>query len=128
LRSTLSRFSRLLGEEVLVNVGQDTTLGDSNVSKKLVQFLIITDGELKMAGNDTGLLVVTSSVSGQLENFSCEVLKDSSEIDGGTSTNTLSIVALPQETMDTADGEGETSLRRTALTGFPTGSLSSFSS
>lgn len=86
-----------------------------------------------MTGNDTGLLVVTGSVSSQLENLSSEVLEDSSEIDGSTSTNTgkesvpntlnekvvcqnipLSIVALPQETMDTTDGESETSLRRTA--------------
>lgn len=86
-----------------------------------------------MTGNDTGLLVVTGSVSSQLENLSSEVLKDSSEIDGSTSTNTrkesvsntlngkvvcqnipLSIVALPQKTMDTTDGESETSLGRTA--------------
>jgi hypothetical protein len=59
-------------------------LSDGDVSQKLVQFLIVTDGELEMAGDDTGLLVVASSVTSQLENFSRQVLKDSSEIDGST--------------------------------------------
>jgi hypothetical protein len=68
----------------LVNVGQDTTLGDCDVSEKLVQFLIVADGQLEMTGDDTGLLVVTGGVTGQLEDFSCEVLKDGSEVDGST--------------------------------------------
>jgi hypothetical protein len=67
-----------------VNVGQDTTLCDCDVSEKLVQFLIVSDGELEMTGNDTGLLVVTGGVTSQLEDFSREVLEDSSEVDGGT--------------------------------------------
>jgi hypothetical protein len=67
-----------------VDVGQNTTLGDGNVSEKLVQLLVIADGELKMTGDDTGLLVVTSGVASQFEDFSCEVLKDSCEVDGST--------------------------------------------
>lgn len=49
-----------------MNVGQDTTLGDGDVTKELVQLLIVPDSELKMARNDTGLLVVTGSVASQL--------------------------------------------------------------
>lgn len=41
-----------------------------------------------MTGNDTGLLVVTGSVSGQLENLSSKVLKDGSEINRSTGTDT----------------------------------------
>ena len=67
-----------------MNVWQDTTLCDCNMSQKLVQFLIVSDGELEMTWNDTGLLVVTSSVTGQLKNFSREVLENSSEVDRGT--------------------------------------------
>ena len=67
-----------------MNVWQDTTLCDCDVSEKLVQFLIIADGELEMTGNDTGLLVVAGSVTSQFEDFSCEVLKDGSEINGST--------------------------------------------
>lgn len=72
------------GMLTLVNVGQDTTLGDCDVSQKLVQFLIVTDGELEMTGNDTGFLVVTGGVTSQLENFGRKIFEDSSEVDGGT--------------------------------------------
>ena len=54
----------------LVNVGKDTALGDGDVSEELVQFLIVADGELEMTWDDTGLLVVTSGVTGQLEDLS----------------------------------------------------------
>lgn len=41
-----------------------------------------------MTGNDTGLLVITGSVSSQLENLSSEVLEDGSEVNRSSSTNT----------------------------------------
>jgi hypothetical protein len=41
LRSATLLSGRLLGQKVLVDVGQDTTLSDSNVTKKFVQFLIV---------------------------------------------------------------------------------------
>jgi hypothetical protein len=91
-----------------VNVWQDTTLSDCDVAQKLVQLLIVADGELEMTRDNTGLLVVTSGVASKFENFSCEVLEDGCEVHWGTSTDTLSVVALSQETVDTANGEGET--------------------
>lgn len=97
-----------------MNVGKDTTLGDGDVPKELVQLLIVADGELEVAGNDTSLLVVASGVASQLEDFGRKVLKDSSQVDGGTSTDALGVVALPEETVDTADRERQTSLGRTA--------------
>lgn len=51
-------------KHTLMNVRQNTTLRDGNVTKKLVQFLVISDCELEMTGNDTRLLVITSSVTG----------------------------------------------------------------
>jgi len=68
----------------LVDVGENTTLGDGDVSEKLVQLLVVADGELQVTGDDTGLLVVTSGVTGQLEDFGSEVLEDGSEVDGST--------------------------------------------
>ena len=97
-------------QRTLVNVGEDTTLGDGDVAEKLVQFLIVADGELEMTGDDTGLLVVTSGVASQLEDFGSQVLKDGSEVDGSAGTDTLSVVALAEETVDTTDGESETGL------------------
>jgi len=98
-----------------VNIWEDTTLGDGDVAEELVQFLVIADGELKMTGDDTGLLVVTGGVSGQLEDFRGEVFEDGGKVDRGTGTNPLSVVAFPQETVDTTDGESKTGLGRTAL-------------
>jgi hypothetical protein len=67
-----------------VDVWQDTTLGNGDVAEKLVQFLVVADGELKVARDDTGLLVVTSGVASQLKDFSREVLKYGSEVDRST--------------------------------------------
>ena len=43
--------------------------------------LVVTDGELEMAGDNTLLLVVACSVSSELEDLSGEVLEDSGEVD-----------------------------------------------
>jgi hypothetical protein len=75
----------------------------------------LTDSELQVTGDDTGLLVVASGVTGQLEDLGSQVLEDGSEVDGSTGTDTLSVVALPQQTVDTSDGESETGLGRTAV-------------
>lgn len=65
-------------KRTLVDVGQNTTLGDSDVTEQLVQLLVVADGELEMTRNDTGLLVVASSVTSQLEDFSSQVLEHGS--------------------------------------------------
>lgn len=54
------------------------------MTEKLVQLLIVSDRELEMAGNDTGLLVVAGSVASQLENLGSEILKDGSEVNRST--------------------------------------------
>ena len=96
-----------------MDVGKDTALCDCDMTKELIQFLVIADGELEVAGDDTGLLVVTRGVTGQFKDFSSKVFEHSGKIDGGTweasiiwslaiwtekhtGTNTLGIVAFPQ--------------------------------
>lgn len=93
-----------------MDVGENTTLGNGDVTQELVQLLIVADGKLEVTGNDTGLLVVTGGVSSQLENLSSEVLENSSEVNGSTGTDTLGVVTLAEQTVDTANGEGQTSL------------------
>merc|ERR1739842_56112 len=83
----------LLGQKDSLDVGEDTTLGNGDAGQELVQLLVIPDGELEMPGDDPGLLVVTGSVAGQLEDLSGEVLHDIREVDRGASADTLSIVA-----------------------------------
>jgi hypothetical protein len=60
-----------------------------------------------MAGDNTLLLVIASGISSEFEDLGCEVFEDGSEVDGGTGTDTLSIVSALQHTMDTTDGELE---------------------
>lgn len=67
-----------------MNVGQNTTLCNGDVTEKLVQFLIVSDGELKMTGNDTGLLVVAGGITSQFQDLSGQVFKDCSEVNRGT--------------------------------------------
>ena len=64
----------LLWQQNSLDVGQNTTLGDGHTSEQLVQFLVVADGQLQVAGDDPALLVVAGSVAGQLEHLSCEVL------------------------------------------------------
>ena len=90
------------------------------MAQELVQLLIVSDGELEMTGDDTGLLVVTSGVASQLEDLSSKVLEDGCEVDWGTSTDTLSVVALAEETVDTSNGECKTGLGGSAEEGVST--------
>ena len=100
-----SRLLGLLGEKNSLDVGKDTTLGDGYSGQKLVQLLVVPDGQLQMSGDDSGLLVVSGGVTCQLENLSGEVLKYGSQVDWGTGTDTLGIVAFAEKTVDTSDGE-----------------------
>ena len=97
----------LLGQKHSLDVGQDTTLGNGDTRQELVQLLVIADGQLQVTGDDPGLLVVTGSIACQLKDLSSQVLHDGSQVHGGTSTHTLGVVALAEQTMDTAHRELE---------------------
>jgi len=105
----------LLGQKNGLNIRQNTTLGDGDSGQQLVQFLVVADGQLQMTRNDTGLLVVTSSVAGQLENFGSQVLHDGSQVDRGAGTNALGVVAFAEQTVDTTDWKLQTGAARSAL-------------
>ena len=97
----------LLGEEDGLDVGEDAALGDGDAGEELVELLVVADGELEVTRDDAGLLVVASRVAGQLQHLGCQVLHDGGQVDGGTRTHPLGVVALPQETVDTTHGELE---------------------
>lgn len=103
----LSLLLGLLGQEHGLDVGQHTTLGDGHAGEQLVQLLVVADGQLQVTRDDPGLLVVAGSVASQLEDFSSQVLHHGRQVDGRSGSNALSIVALAQQTVDTADGELE---------------------
>ena len=96
---------RLLGQKHGLDVGQNASLSDGDTGQEFVQFLVVADGQLEVTGDDSGLLVVTGSVACELKNLSCEVFEHSCQVDWGTGSNSLSIVAFPQQTVDTSDWE-----------------------
>ncbi|KAG7218943.1 hypothetical protein INR49_019390 [Caranx melampygus] len=98
-----------------LDVGEDTSLSDGDSSEELVELLVVADGELQMTGDDPGLLVVAGGVSGQLEDLSGEVLEDGGQVDGGSGPDALGVVSLPEQPVDTADGELEPSTRGAGL-------------
>lgn len=63
-----------------------------------------------MAGNDASLLVIAGRVASKLKDFRSEILEDSSEVDGGTGTDALRVVALAEKTVNTTDRECQASL------------------
>ena len=105
----------LLGQKDGLDVRQHTSLSDGNTRQKLVQLLVVSDGQLQMARVDSLLLVVTSCVTCQLEDLGSEVLHHSCKVDWSTSTDPFGIVTTAEETVNTADGELEPCTARASL-------------
>ena len=82
---------------------------------KLVQLLVVADSELEMTGNDTRLLVVAGGVASQLEDLCSKVFKNGSEVDWSTSTDSLSVVALSEESVNTTNWESKAGLGGTTV-------------
>ena len=104
-----------LGEEDGLDVGKDTSLGDGDSAEKFVQFFVVSDGELEMAGDDSSFLVVTGGVSGQLEYLGRQVLQNGGEVHGGSGSHSLSVVSLAEHSVDTSDRELESGSHRSGL-------------
>lgn len=105
----------LLGEEHRLDVGEHAALRDGHARQELVQLLVVADGELQMTRDDTRLLVVARGVAGQLEHFGGQIFHHGSQVHGSTGTNALGIVALAEQTVDTAHGELKSGAGRPGL-------------
>ena len=103
--SLLGFLLSLLGQENSLDVGQHTSLGDGNTSQQLVQLLVIPDGQLKVTGDDSALLVVSGSVASQLQNLGGQILENSGQINGSSCANSLSVVTLAEKSVDTTHRE-----------------------
>merc|ERR1719357_595313 len=98
-----------------LDVGEDAALGDGDPRQKLVQLLVVTDGQLQVPWDDPGLFVVPGGVSCQLQNLCRQVLHHGRQVDGGASTDAFRVIALPQKTMDPANGKLEASAAGSGL-------------
>ena len=80
--------------------------GRTGSRDKIVELLVTTDGELKVARCDTLDLEVLGGVAGQLEDFGAQVLQDSCGVHGGGGTDAVvGLNAALQVAVDTADGK-----------------------
>ena len=52
-----------------MDVRENTSGRDRDVSEQFVELLIVTDGELNVTGDDSGTLVVSGGISSQLEDL-----------------------------------------------------------
>ena len=90
-----------------MNVGHNATVSDGDVTKKLAQFFVVPHRQLNVARHNSSLLIVSRSVSSQLQNLGCEIFEDSGEVNGSTGADALGVFSGFEETGDTADGELE---------------------
>jgi len=105
LSGALAGGLTLLRQQDGLDVWQHTSLSDGDPGQEFVELLIVPDGELEVTRDDSGLLVVPSSVTGQLEHLSGKVLHNCSQVHWSSGSHSLSIVTLPQEPVNPADWE-----------------------
>ena len=98
-----------------MDVWENTTLGDGDSAHELVELFVVSDGELQVSRGDSGLLVVSGGVSGELEDLGGEVLKDGREVHWGTCTDSGTDGCLLDVSVDTSNWELESSSRRSRL-------------
>lgn len=72
-------------------------------------FIFVPDSELDVARNNSGLLLVTSGVTGQLQDFSSQILQHGSHIDSSTDTNAVGILSFLQVASSSRNRELQTS-------------------
>jgi hypothetical protein len=92
LESLLLLLGSLLGQQHGVDVGQDTAGGNGDAAQQLAQLLIVAHGQLDVAGDDAGLLVVAGSIACQLQDLSCQVLQHCGQVHGSTSTHAAGVL------------------------------------
>ena len=88
-----------------MDVWKNSTGSDGGILHKSSELLVVSDGELNVSWDDSALLVVLGSISCKFENLSGEVLKDSSKINWGTSSDSLGVSSLLEESGDSSNWE-----------------------
>ncbi len=81
-----------------MDVGHDTSGGNGDATQQAVELLVVADGQLDVAGDDAGALVVASGVAGQLQDLGRQVLEHGGEVDGRASSDAVSVAAIALRT------------------------------
>ena len=82
-------LASLSDQKVLVDVGNDTSAGNSGLDEK-IELFVSPDSELQMSGSDSSDFEVLGSVSGQLEHLSGQVLENGCSVDCGGGADSVS--------------------------------------
>jgi len=98
-----------------MNVRQNASRRDGDVSEQFIELLVVPDGELNVARHDSLLLVVTRGVARELENLSRKILEHGAEVDGRTSSDACRVTAVSQVAVDTTHWELESGASASAL-------------
>ena len=88
-----------------MDVGEDTTCGDSACSSELAELLIVADGELDMTRHNRLLFVLSAGITGQVEDLIREVLHDSSGEYAGADAHPACVATLLEVAVHSADWE-----------------------
>lgn len=97
----------LLGQKDGLDVGEDTTLCDGDARQQLVQFFVVSDGQLQVTRDDTGLFVVSGGITGQFQNFGSQIFHHGCQVDRSAGTHAFGVVTLPEQTVNSAHRELE---------------------
>ena len=92
-----------------MDVWEDSTGSDGGVSHESGEFLVVSDSKLDVSWDDSGSLVVSGGVTGELEDLSGEVFEDGSKVDWGTGSDSLGVSSGSEVSGDSSDWELESS-------------------
>jgi hypothetical protein len=93
---------------------ENTTGRNGNMTKELVQLVIFLDCQSNVTGHNAALLVITSCVSSELQDFCAQVLQHCVEVDRGSRSHTLELLARFEVSTNTTNRELQSSFGRRA--------------
>ena len=99
----------MLAKKESLNVGEDSTVGNGGLSDDLVELLVVADGKLDVAGQNSHLLGFHAGVAGKLNDLTTEVLEDSSGEDTSALADSIGVTSLLVHAVDAADWERDIS-------------------
>eukprot|EP01008_Symbiontida_sp_HLA12_P000984 NODE_2020_length_522_cov_702.651629_g2005_i0.p1 GENE.NODE_2020_length_522_cov_702.651629_g2005_i0~~NODE_2020_length_522_cov_702.651629_g2005_i0.p1 ORF type:complete len:136 (+),score=11.97 NODE_2020_length_522_cov_702.651629_g2005_i0:107-514(+) len=107
-------------------MGQHATRRDGHAAQKLVQLVVVLDGQLQESRRHALLLVVAGGVASQLEELSRQVLQDCREVNRGRCANPAGVPLLADHASDAANREGQACLLGLASAGCGLAALLSY--
>ena len=88
-----------------MNVWDDTSPGDGSLDQ-CVELFVSSNGKLQVPRCDTFHFKILACVAGQFEHLSSQVLQDSRCVNGGCSTDALTLLdGALKESVNSANGE-----------------------